>query len=334
MSKKTIFLLGILVITLLTGFFLYRKNNQTETNVSSSRDFKVSDINSVGKIFVTDKNNSKLEITKKGDKWIYDRKYTADKQFMEYLLQTIQKIEVKNLVPKPAISAVMKDIAVKGIKVELYDNNNRKIKDYYIGSESQIGYANYMVLDGYNIPYAVGIPNFDGSIRERYWPLFKDDIISRKILQYAPNTIDYVSMEYPRNRNESFTLRVLPGQNYDITPIHSTTKVIQKQVKRTEVEAFLIALEDLQAAQVFTKDKLPTDTLISDIPFAKLKIVAKTHDTTQLIIYPVIMNEDERKGISLQHKPFSYFINKDNNLFYSGQLRPLEKIFFGYSFFY
>ncbi len=305
-----------------------------ETGVSSSRDFKVTDINSVGKIFVTDKNNSKLELDRKGDQWIMDGKYIADKQFMEYLLLTIQKVEVKNLVPKAAIPGVMKDIAVKGIKVELYNLQGRKIKDYYIGSESQIGYANYMVLDGYNIPYAVGIPNFDGSVRERYWPLFKDNVISRKILSFPPNSIKYVQIDYPRNRNESFSLRVQSGQQYDIQPLNSTTHHIDKPVKRNEAEAFLFALEDVQAASVFTEDKLPTDTLISDIPFAKLQIVTHKSDTTNLTIYPIIMTDDERKGISLQNKPFSYFINKDNRLYYSGQVRPLEKIFFGYSFFY
>lgn len=334
MRKPFVILLFILTILLIVGFVLYRNNSLLTTGNTSSRDFKIKDATSIGRIFIADRNGTIINLTRKGERWFLGNGFQADDAVVKNLIKTISNIEVINFVPKKGIETVMKEIGTQGLKVEIYDKHEHKLKSYYVGSANQSGMQTFMVLDGANIPYEVGIPGFDGSVRGSYWPLILDDFISRVMLEYPPNSIQKVIMDYPRNKNQSFSLDIEKTGSYNVRPYYETTSEAKSTVLKSEVEAFLTGFEKMWAAKVITSDKLSTDTLISDIPFLNLTVIDTKRDTNKLIIYPVIVTDKDRQHVDLNNRPFSYFVARNNGLFYSAQNSNLEKIFFGYSSFF
>ena len=331
--RVAIILMGVLAVLLVAGIMLYRKNSSLSTGNPNSREFKVPE-DQIGRIFIADRNGVRIDLTKRKGQWYLANGYKADEAVMRTLLKTITQIEVINFVPKKGIEQVMKEIGAQGLKVEIFNTGNQKIRSYYVGAATHSGLQTFMVLDGSNIPYEVGIPGFDGSVRGAYWPLDLNDFISRVFAAYPPNTISSVRMEYPRNRNQSFILQVKGQGEYDIRPLFETTTPKTSPLRSGEVEAFLSSFDKITGAKVLTQDRLPTDSLISEIPFAHLSIVDTEQDTNKLVIYPVLASEKEKQRVDLNQKPFSYFVSTENGLFYSAQNRNLEKIFFGYDSFF
>jgi len=333
MNKKTVILLALLLILGIVGFKMYQQNAQMSTGASNSRQFKVEDISNVDRIFVADKNASIIDLNKKNGKWYLKDGIEADQFFVDYLLKTINKIEVINLVPKAAIPRVMNEIGALGLKVEIYDGK-KLVKSYYVGMGNPTGETTYMVLNGFNIPYEVSIPGFDGDLRSRYWPLSQTDLISRVLAEYPINSIRKVSVDYPRNKSESFILTVKGSKSYDLEPFYSTTTKIESPVKPGEVEAFLAGFEKMYGAKAFTKNEMSSDTMISEIPFLNLQITGSDDVVRKLIMYPVINTEQEGQRVDLEHRPFNFFVTLDDRLFFYAQEDQLKKIFFGYSFFF
>lgn len=333
MSLKIKILLLVTALLLGLAGYLYVKGSQKDTFASSSRDFAVEDVDRIGRIFAVDREGNSYNLERKSDTWYVDG-YEADKEFVGILLTTLQKMTVKNLVPKTAISKVMKDIATMGKKVEVYDKSGRVMKIFYIGTGNQVDDGTFMVLDGSNIPYEVGLPAFPGNIAARFWPFKFIDMRSRVIAEYKAGEIKSIVMEYPRNKSESFILNVSGPGKYDIHPYYDITTPINRPIKNGEVDAFLSGFEMLISGSVYSSNLLNQDTLVSDIPFLNMKITDTKDNEKTMIFYPFIPLSARSEAILLNTLPQHFFIVVNDKAYYTGQREVLQKIFFGYSYFY
>lgn len=328
-TKFKFLFLGLLILGGLT-IFIYNKKNSKSSMADNSRDFSIEKVDQIGKIFVTDRSGDGYMLEKRSKVWYVDSIYPADPAFVDVVLSTIKKMTVTNLVPKPAIKNIMKDIATLGKKVEIFDEDGDKIKSFYIGGTNQRISGTYMVLDGYNIPYEMGFPGWTGDIGGRFWPLHLIDVRSRILLEYKAGTISKINITYPRDKNESFELVVNGSNDYKITPA-SESSVINKEIIKGSVESYLSRFEKINSTKVIPKNMLGSDTLVSNVPFAQVIITDKNGKKLNADFYPILDNQNR---IALGHEPEDFFVIIDNQRYYHVQNMVINKIFWGYSYFY
>ena len=74
---------------------------------------------------------------------------------------------IKRTLPSTSEERVNKDLATRGVKIEIYTSiGNKKI--YTIGSTTYNHLGNYMLLNGSKNPQVVHIPFFNGFLSPRY----------------------------------------------------------------------------------------------------------------------------------------------------------------------
>src|SRR5690606_37932259 len=111
------------------------------------------------------------------------------------LMVTLQQVRARNRVPKASIPSVLRGIGAIGVKVELYDINNKKIRTYYIGGPADGGTGTFAVVEGAEIPYVVYIPNFTGTIDTRFTPK-EVNLRDKAFVRVNASDIESIKVEY------------------------------------------------------------------------------------------------------------------------------------------
>ena len=119
MKKNRKFIIAVLILAVI-AITLFLTNSKSTFKRELS-DFAVDDTSSVTKVFMSDKNNNNLTLTRiEQGKWLVDDKYTGSKVNIELLLGTMLGLQVKETVPRAAMEYVIKDLATISVKVEIY----------------------------------------------------------------------------------------------------------------------------------------------------------------------------------------------------------------------
>jgi hypothetical protein len=239
-KNKTIFIAFMLLalITLVLWF-----TQSTTTFRRSLNDFKLIDSSSVTRIFMSDKNNNMVTLTRKSPgKWTVNDQYPAQNQSIDLLLKTMVGIEVQQPVAHKAHNNIVKELAVNAVKVEIYQQvcridlfgiirwfpHEKLTKVYYVGGATQSNQGCFMLMEHSAEPFIVFLPGFRGFVSPRYSPIEKYwrdyNVFRRTIPEIAsvrveiPATPDY-SYEVRNNGNNKFSLISLNDHkeviNYD-----------------------------------------------------------------------------------------------------------------------
>ena len=135
------------------------------------QDYHIEDIASITKIFLADKENNEVTLTRVSDSsWVVDNQYPASQPMVDLLLETIHDMRIRQQVNKNAAPNAIKDIAAHGVKVEIYQNDpfinwfggrlklfsrERLTTTYYVGRETQDMMASFMYRKGDDAPYII-----------------------------------------------------------------------------------------------------------------------------------------------------------------------------------
>ncbi|MCX7742976.1 MAG: DUF4340 domain-containing protein [Flavobacteriales bacterium] len=198
-NKYLLFLIILPLFTLVTGC----GGKSRQKNELS--DFKVEDTASIDKIFMADKSNRKVLLTKENGRWIVDHEFPARVDLINDLLILLKRIEVKQYVPKSALENVIKSLAVYSTKVEIYQKG-KLTKTMYVGGPTQDHLGTYMLLEGSSIPFICYVPGFRGYLTPYFMPM-PEEWRDRMIFAYHINDIQKIRMEFVN----------LPDQSYEVT---------------------------------------------------------------------------------------------------------------------
>lgn len=211
----------ILVIILSSISFWFIINKQNGTIKETLRDFAVSDTASINKIFLADKNGNSITLERKiGSPWTVNGKYGVRPDAIQTLLNTIKKIDVKEPIGKNAQDNVIKRLAAKAVKCEIYQNN-KLTKAYYVGTETPDLTGTYMILIDLETmkpsakAFVTYIPGFEGYLTTRYF-VEERGWRDRTVFQYIPNGIKSVKVEAPSSPEYNYELSVKGNNNYQI----------------------------------------------------------------------------------------------------------------------
>lgn len=235
-------LLAILAIFLVTN---NKKGNMKQRN----NEFAVNDTSNVTKVFIADKNNStvKLERIAAGN-WKVNEKFKANSESVNMILKTMLLLDVKAPVAKNARNTIIRLMAGKSVKVEIYQwvyrinifnwiklfPHEKRTKTYYVGDATMDNMGTFMLMDGSEDPYIVHIPGFRGFVASRYSAI-EADWRDHAIFNSKLPDIKKVSLRFPDMPQNSFSINNSNNRNFVLTALmdnsvvkdFDTLKVIQ-----------------------------------------------------------------------------------------------------------
>ncbi len=287
MKKK--FLL-ILLFILLAGsaLYLWLKPDDSAAFRQELRDFSVEHIEKVDKIFISDKNGDATTLTKEGNVWKVNGKFNARPEIIETLLRTIEKVKVKNRIPKEGLAQIVKNIAIENKKIEIYANGDL-IKCYFIGGKTMDSRGTYMLMQDVNshlnstIPFVTHIEGFEGYLTERY--IAKTDVWrDTRILNFPEMNINSIEMNYPAQVAASFKITI-NEEKITLFPLHSTTPLTN--VNTALLKTYLLNFKEISAESFITQgNKKKLDSLLHLQPTFILTVVDNEGKSTIVKAYP------------------------------------------------
>jgi len=179
--KKNRLLIIVVVVLSVIAVWLYF-NQKDGTMNKELRDFAIKDTASIVKIFMANKSGQQVTIVKQPDgTWLLNNKQLARPDAVQTLLKTMYDVEVRSPVGKAAYNNIIKNIAAKGIKVEVY-NQQGLFKTYYVGGPTQDQLGTYMYIENSAVPFIAHIPGFEGYLTPRFIVNEKDWVIKNIIM--------------------------------------------------------------------------------------------------------------------------------------------------------
>ncbi len=327
--NRTLLLVALfLVLGGAVWYALSNKKKQAGTHVSWDMDFAVKNTEEIGKIFIADRKGGTATLERKGKQWLYNGKYPARPSAIESLLETISSVNVLNIPPNGAVPGMIKELAASGIKVEIYDRDEKRLKTFYIGGVTNDERGTVLMMDGSEQPYVVHIPGFIGQVRSRFL-MGDDEWRDKAIFLEKPEEIQSVSVEYPQRKTESFKLEKTGEAAYEVKPYFSTTSPMRSPRRKGVAEAYLVQFERMVAEAFETQNPL-RDSVKALVPFA-IVTMKKTDGVEKKVRFWPVQVEMNSEGKNFVAR---YFTDVDNEDFMLTQDRVFGGIFRGYGFFY
>lgn len=286
-KKNRIAIVLVVLMGSLTFWFVI--NNNKGTLRAEMKNFAVKDTATIDKIFLADKNGRTLTLAKDANgAWSVNGKYRVRRDALETLLETIMRVDVKEPVGKKAHDNVMKLLAAKAIKCEIYQKGELT-KAYYVGTETQKMTGTYMIMididdmETMERPFVTYIPGFEGFLTTRYFTEEKG-WRDRTMFQYKPNEIKSVRMEVPYNPSFGYELTVKGNNDYEIKML-SDNKIVS-DVDPIAVKQYLSYFQILsfESFEVDLKQS-QIDSVLKSQPINILTVTDKDGKTNRVKFY-------------------------------------------------
>ncbi|MEZ4955169.1 MAG: DUF4340 domain-containing protein [Saprospiraceae bacterium] len=284
MKKNYLLLLIFLLLGGGTAWYLLSTDSKkTSTTLGWDRKFAVENIDDVHKVFIAKRSGETTTLTRNGDHWLVNGQHRASKNAVENVLEVIGDVTLKYVPPQAALENIVKEMAARGIKVEVYDKAGNQLKAYYIGGVTTDARGTYFIMENSEQPMAVEIPQMEGQLRTRF-DITGDYWRDRTIFDYQPEEIEAVSVEYPTQRNKSFKLK-RQGNGFEVKPFYENVPPINRAVQNGQVEGFLVNFEN-RIAESFDQEYAFKDSVRATIPFSIVSLTDTKGQEKTVTFYP------------------------------------------------
>jgi hypothetical protein len=308
MKKNRLTIIVVTLLILVSLYFMFFKSG-FNTIMSKDNDFAVKDTGSITKIFIANKNNQTVTLTRvsKGQ-WMVNNHFIARPDCINTLLYTINMVTLKNVIDPRSWNEIIKNLSADAIKVEIYEGNN-KMKVYYVGQETADELGTYMLLsnpeteENYKQPYVTYIPGFDGYLTTRYF-IKEEDWRDRTIFQYYPYDLKSVSLVYP-GADSSFRITIAGKNQFMLDNPRTNQKAASFDT--IAVKQYLTYYQSVSwevTASVHNRD-----SIINSPPMAIIRVEDVKGKVTTLKLFHRRASEgqQEKYGIDYKYDPDRLF---------------------------
>lgn len=283
----------ILFIAILIGLSIYLFNNKSNTTVKKQlTDFAIEDTGSITKIFMADKNNKNITLTKTGNSWMVNDEFKAKPDMMNILLKTMHSLTVRSPVPKSMHNNVVKRLGSNSVKVEIYQNNEgTPSKVYFVGGPNADHTGTFMLLKNSSVPYVMHLEGHYGFLNTRY---ATDKLVWRDnyIWQFpgeALKQIAKISVVNHTTPQESFIIEQIEKDEYQFSDLNGNAKPVNKGFLLAYIKQYeSVAYEEFE--EVKSKEYL--DSLMNNTPKRfTLELSTITGETTTITTWDKPLKE-------------------------------------------
>ena len=296
MKKNRNFIIAVIVLAIIAITLMFTNSKTTFKRALS--DFAIDDTSNVTKIFMSDKNNNNLILSRAlHGQWVVSNKYPGAKANIELLLGTMLRLQVKETVPKGAMDNIIKDMAVASVKVEIYQwkyrinlfgivrlfPHEKLTKVYYAGGPIQSNQGSYMIMEHSSVPFVVYLPGLRGFVTPIYSPIekyWRDYSIFKKTIQQ----IESVQMEFPADPSNSFEVK--NGQNLNLQLIALENIMPVRVFDTLKMMNFLSSFRNINFEALLTDmDSHRKDSILARTPYCIISLTDTSHKTITIKTY-------------------------------------------------
>ena len=291
------------------------KEKEKESQVPSDQDFAYGEVERIDKIFMADKGNNKVLLTKEQGYWMVNDKYPVMPVKINTLLETISRMRVINYVSRPKWDQVIRELATTSTKIELYKDEEKKpFKVFHVGGDAFRSQGTYMIMevDGKvaEKPYLINLPGFVGVLSVRFFT-DENDWRDTKIFHYDLDDIKEVEINYPDEEENSFILTVFDRDSFSITsPLKDTQDA--RNLYKPGVIKYLSDFDFLNA-ESYANEYEKKDSILGTTPYVNVSVTDYSGTTQKISVFYMPLT----KRSKLQFDPYGNQIPYDLDRFYA-----------------
>lgn len=337
MKKNRKIIFAVIILAIIAAMFIFTRSDSTLNK--NYKDFAIADTSLITKIYLVDKNNNSITLKKNspGD-WTVNGNHKARNSGIETILNTMQKIRVRQPVSKAAHNSVVRRLSSSSIKVEIYQMANRinlfglvewfpyekLVKTYYVGGATQNNMGTIMLIEGSPEPYVVHIPRFRGFVATRYSTNMKDwrDF---SIFKQQPADIESVSIEFPEKPELSYKIVAKNNNAFDVISL-TNNQALQKY-DTLKVLNFLSSFKNINF-EALLNDKNPEfiDSVTSSTPFHIITVNEKSGKNKKIKTFHKTYKEEAKEENSSYDLDRFYALVNEEKDFVLIQFYTFDKI--------
>ncbi len=243
--KKSLYTIAAILLLLLVYWLI--KGEPASTISKKEANFAVKDTANITKIFLADKANHSVLLTRRkdGKGWLVNESKPANQDVMNLFLENLTLLKVKAPVAKAQQKTVFKSMAASAVKIEIYGIKYRihlsgswkffpyetQTNVYYVGGPTPNNHGSYMLMEGAKRPFVVHILGLNGYVSPLFTPLaYKWR--SHTIFHTRFQDIASIKVEFPKQPSESYEVLNRDGefalkslQTGEILPAYDTLKM-------------------------------------------------------------------------------------------------------------
>lgn len=282
-----------MLIVLAGGVFLTTTNSSLDRRETG---FAIADTSTVTKIFIADKQNQTVTLTKKEGYWDLNGKYRAHEDNVRMLLKTMQSLYVWEPVSNASRNTVIKLLAAGGTKVEIYQMTHRirlggvklfpvekRVRTYYVGTHTQDNLGTYMLMEGAENPYIVHMPGFRGFVSSRFHAReidWREHVIFTKRLPQ----IKSLEIEIPREPEESYRIENINDRDFTVIALQTGETI--NNINQEKVLDLLTSFEKISFEAFITHfSTREVDSIMAQEPYMRIVLTGKKGDQVALKTY-------------------------------------------------
>ncbi|MBB4077806.1 hypothetical protein GGR28_000407 [Lewinella aquimaris] len=302
--KRTLILL--VAVILFGALAWYATAERTAAGRDYERAFAFPETERIARIFIADREGHRAELTRGGETgWQYNGQ-PANENVMKNLLQAIEHIEVQSLPTSKAVPNLVRNLAGGGILVQLFDADGTKLRGYYIGGGANGELGTAAIMEESENPYIVHLPMWTGNLRHRF-NLRDDEWRSKLLFNVDPARVEYLSIDYPKQRNKSFQLERTAAGGYRVTALYDSGTP-ELAVPAGVAEGVLSRYEKFYISRYENQDEPSIRAARAVLPFAIIRIKEADRAEQVMKVYPRFVDP---AGESLG--AYTAFINDDRD---------------------
>ncbi len=235
MNKNRNLLIITIVLAVLAAVLLYSRSKSTLNPEIS--EFAVKDTASITKIYMVDKFDQQVLLERSPSGWRLNSKYGARHENLDVLLNTLANMEVREPVAKAAHDNVLKIMAAKSVKVEVYQNKNlidigklklfpreKLTKTFYIGDATMDNFGTFALMENASSPVVLYLPGLRGYIASRFSTSETDWRVHTVFNKKLPD-IKSISIEFIDNPQESYKVENINNEKLKLISLSNNTEV-------------------------------------------------------------------------------------------------------------
>ena len=290
MKKKNILI--IFIILILGGIAVYLYMTRSNATFSSKyNDFAIADTGSITKIFMADKNNNTVLLTKNGiGDWTLNKTYKARISGVNMLLETFSKLVTKYPVPKKAHNGVISRLAARSVKVEIYQMvyrvdvlgiklfpHEKLTKTYYVGDATPDNMGTFLLMEGADVPFVVQLLGLRGFIASRYSTQEKD-WRDHTVFRARLNDIRRIEVNIPAEPQNSY---LITNENDEVRLWKNDGSEPVTHFDTLKVLNYMTAFNDLRYEALLNDiDPHRIDSISNSAPWFIISLIDTKGDTT------------------------------------------------------
>jgi len=338
MKRNKLTLIVTLVLALIALILVL--NNKNFTIRKELHNFALADTSNVTKIFLADKLNQKVTLSRKSEgSWMVNDKFYARKDAIDLLLKTMINLAVKEPVATAAHNNIVKLMAARSVKCEIYQKvyrinfagiklfkHEKLTKVYYVGDATMDNLGTFMLMKNSTVPFVTYLPGFRGFVSTRY-SAREDDWRSHNLFNCSPREIRSVKIEYFNKPAESFIASVDDSRRFKLVSLINNQSIAN--FDPVKIMDLYTAISNAKFETLLNNivDKKQIDSISSSQPMSIITLTDKMGKVyVAKAFIKIIEDEVEMSGKKEYDTNRFYITLNDGKDFVLAQYTPLTNV--------